>query len=144
MHSLLFTGLLYAQQENYKGQETNLSSEELIAKAQTVDFGDKLSNKIFDDEKNSYFAVDVNKLSSTYEKIRVLELGFENNTLVNISSDSNTGFYLFLVNNTLDKPEKEINSLFDEFQLQSKAELQKLNEEQLRLWLIQHDKYSKK
>lgn len=142
--SLSFNGLLYAQHKNYVRQETNLSTEELLDKAQNMDFGDNLSAEIFGDEKNAYYAVDVSKLSSAYEKIRILELGFSNNTLVVIGSDKNTGFYLFLVNNTLNKTTKDVNNLFDRFLTQSKAELKELNDEQLRLWLIQHDKYSKK
>ncbi|MAE07304.1 MAG: hypothetical protein CL661_12095 [Bacteroidetes bacterium] len=144
LFSLSFTVLLYAQDDNYKGKEASLSTTELSAKAETTDFKNNISAKIFIDEKNSYFAVDVRKLLSTYEEIRILELSFSNNNLVNIGSDKNTGFYFFLVNNTLNISEEDVNNLFNDFLVQTKTELLELNEEQLRLWLIQHDKYSKK
>ncbi len=142
--SLSFTGLLHAQHDTYKGKEASLSMNELLALAETADFENKISVKIFSDEKNSYFAFDVTKLSSSYDKIRILELSFTNKTLVNIGSDKNTGFYFFLVNNSLKKSNEEIINLFNEFLELSKSELQNLNQEQVRLWLIQHDKYSKK
>ncbi len=144
MLSLSFPGLLAAQHSSYAGDEAKLSQSILLSKAEVADYGEKISAKIFNDEKNTYYAVDVNKLSSAYEKIRVLELSFSDNALVNIGSDSNTGYYLFLVNNTLNKSTDEINNLFHKFLVQSKTELQEMNEEQIRLWLIQHDKYSKK
>ena len=139
MLSLSFPGLLHAQNDSYMGNEN-----ELLSKAESTDFSDNISAKLFQDEKNSYFAVDVSKLPSKYEKIRILELSFAGNTLVNIGSDKNMKFYFFLVNNTLNKTTEEINKLFNEFSVQAKAELQTMNEEQIRLWLIQHDKYSKK
>ncbi len=141
---LSFTGLLNAQNDNYIGNETELSESELLSKAESADYSNNISAKLFQDERNSYFAVDISKLPSKYEKIRILELSFTNKTVVNIGSDNNMKFYFFLVNNALNKSTEEINKLFSEFGAQSKAELQTMNEEQLRLWLIQHDKYSKK
>lgn len=139
-----FPVLLSAQQGSYKGGEAKLSESDILLKAKAADFGDNISAQIFYDEKNTYYAVDISKISSKYEKIRILELSFADKALVNIGSDNNTGYYFFLVNNTLRKSSDEINKLFSEFMVQSQVELKTMNEEQLRLWLIQHDKYSKK
>lgn len=138
-----FTGLLHAQQGSYIGTENSLSENELFAKATDADFGNNISTKIFEDVKNTYFAVDVSKLSSKYEKIRILELSYEDKALVSMGSDENTTFYFFLVNNTLNKSTEEIVGLLNDFLTRAKTELQAMNSEQLRLWLIQHDKYSK-
>ncbi|MBC8319384.1 MAG: hypothetical protein H8E34_01540 [Bacteroidetes bacterium] len=141
---IFFPGLLIAQHDSYKGIEAKFSENELLTMAGAADYGDNISAKIFEDEKNTYFAVDIGKLSSEYEKIRILELSYADNALVNIGSDKNMEYYLFLVNNTLNISSHEIIKVFDEFKVQSISELQVMNNEQLRLWLIQHDKYSKK
>ncbi len=135
--------LLHAQHDSYTGNEAKLFQNELVSKAEAANFGDKVSIKIHNDEKNTYYAFDVNKLSNKYERIRILELCYADNALVSIGSDKNMKFYLFLVNNTLNISTEEINNLFIEFIIQAETELQAMNEEQLRLWLIQHDKYSK-
>ena len=135
---------LNAQQGSYRGNEAKLSKSEILLKTKSLDFGDNISAEIYKDEKNTYYAVDISKLSSKYEKIRLLELSFADKALVNIGSDSSTGYYFFLVNNTLSKSSEEINKLFTGYLVKSQDELKLMNEEQLRLWLIQHDKYSKK
>jgi len=143
--TILFTSpiLLSAQQGSYKGKEAKLSTSEILLKAESLDFGDNISAEIYSDIKNTYYAVDVSKLSSKYEKIRLLELSFADKALVNIGSDISSGYYFFLVNNTLNKSNDDIVSMFTGYMIQSQDELRLLNEEQLRLWLIQHDKYSK-
>ena len=135
--------LLHAQHDSYLGNEAKLFKNELVSKAEVADFGDKVSIKIHNDEKNTYFAFDVNKLSNKYEKIRILELCYADNALVSIGSDKDMKFYLFLVNNTLNISTEEVNNLFNDFIIQAETELEAMNEEQLRLWFIQHDKYSK-
>ena len=137
------TGSLKAQSGSYTGNEANIESGSLLLKASMTDFGDEISVKIFEDDKNTYYAVDVSKLDSKYEQIRILELSYADKIIVNTNSDKTKKYYLFLVNNTLDKSEEEIITLFDDFSIQSKAELEAMNNEQIRLWLIQHDKYSK-
>lgn len=141
--SIFISGSLYAQTGNYKGSEPNLNTIALLEKAKSTNFDDNISAKIFEDSKNAYYAVDVSKLASEYEQIRFLEFSYANNIVVNTSSNKAKKYYLFLVNNTLNKSEEEINNLFNNFSIQSKEELQNMNNEQVRLWLIQHDKYSK-
>jgi hypothetical protein len=141
---LAFTGSLYAQTGSYAGNEANIESGSLMSKANMTDFGDEICAKIFEDDKNTYYAVDVSKLASKYEQIRILELTYANKVIVNTSNDSTKNYYLFLVNNTLNKSEQDIITLFDGFSVQAKTELETMNNEQLRLWLIQHDKYSGK
>jgi len=140
---LSFPIFLYSQHNSYMGKEAKLFQNELVSKAEAADFADKVSTVIHNDEKNTYFAFDVNKLSSKYEKIRILELSYADNTLVSIGVDKAFRFYFFLVNNTLNISPVKINNLFDEFIIQAKTELQAMNDEQLKLWLIQHNKYSK-
>lgn len=139
-----FTGSLYAQQGSYSGNESKVQSGSLLSKANATDFGNNISATIFKDDKNTYYAVDLSKLPEKFERIRVLELSYGNKVLVNIGNDLSTNFLFYLVNNTLNKSTQYINDLFNDFLTQSKAELQTMNAEQLRLWLIQHDKYSTK
>ncbi len=117
---LSFPHIIHAQNNSYKGTEANLAENDLLEIAKNSDFDNNVSMEIFKDEKNSYYAVDISKLTSTYEQIRILELSFANSTLVNIGSDKQTGFYLFLVNNKLNKSTEEINTLFNKFVSQSK------------------------
>ena len=141
--SFAVVGPLHAQSGSYIGNEANIESGSLLSKASMTDFGDEISAKIFEDDKNTYYAVDVSKLDSKYEEIRILELSYANKVIVNTNSDKTKKYYLFLVNNTLNKSEEDIIVLFDDFSIQSKTEYEAMNNEQIRLWLIQHDKYSK-
>ncbi|NQU34944.1 MAG: hypothetical protein HQ521_17085 [Bacteroidetes bacterium] len=141
---LILPGILNAQEDNYLGNEKKIQPEELLAKAMIADFSNSLSEKIYEDSKNSYFAVDVEKLNTKFERIRVLELSYGDDALVSIGTDENRLYYFFLVNNILNKTPEDINSTFIDFQIQATTELAKLNDEQLRLWLLQHEKFSKK
>ncbi len=141
---LILPGILNAQEGNYLGCEKKIHPEELLAKAMIADFSNNLSEKIYEDSKNSYFAVDVAKLNTKFERIRLLELSYSDDALVSIGTDENRLFYFFLVNNILNKTPEDINNTFIGFQTQATVESAKLNEEQLRLWLLQHDKFSKK
>ena len=136
-------GLLHSQNGSYLGIESNITKDEFIAKAESVDFGDKINTTIHKDEKNTYYAINISKLPSQFEKIRILELIFGDKNIVNIGSDINGKYYFFLVNNTLNKTSDDIDIAFEEYRKKSKEELEMMNDEQLRLWLIQHDKYSK-
>jgi len=131
-------------QGSYAGDENKVSTESLLSKAKEADFSNGISAKIFSDSKNSYFAVDLKKLTSNFIKIRILEQSYDNLILVNISNDNTKGYYLYLVNNSLKKSDEEVNTLFTDFLVQAKNEQQLMNDEQMRLWIIQHDKYSKK
>jgi len=143
--SLLVTGSLYAQQQgSYIGDEPSLESSSLLTKASMANFENGICAKIFEDNKNSYYAVDVSQLTSQYEKIRLLELSYKDRVLVSLGSDSDVKYYFYLVNNTLDRSSTEVAQIVTDFLLQSKDEENALNSEQLRLWLIQHDKHTNK
>jgi len=131
-------------QGSYAGLEDKVTTENLLSKAKSADFSNGISAKVFSDSKNSYFAVDLSNLSSDFIKIRILEQSYDNLILVNISSDISKEYYLYLVNNSLDKSDDEVNILFTDFLTQAKNERQLMNDEQMRLWIIQHDKYTKK
>jgi len=141
--SLTMSGSLYAQQDSYAGNESKIDAASLLSEAKKANFDNNICVKIFKDVKNTYYAVDVSQLTSKYEKIRLLELSYEDKALVSMGSDNDVKYYFFLVNNTLDKTPQEVADIITNFLSQSKVEEKKLNSEQLRLWLIQHDKYSK-
>ena len=141
---LSFPVLVNAQHDSYMGNETNLFQNELLSKAELADFSTSISAKIFKDEKNTYFAVNASKLSSQYEKIRFLELSFTNNIIVSIGYEEDMKYYYFLVNNSLHKSTEEVNDIFNGFTAQANTELQTMNEEQIRLWLLQHNKFHTK
>ena len=136
--------LINAQSGNYGGKESNIYIEDLIEIADKTEFGDNISSYLMQDIKNKYYAVKVSKLATQFEKIRLLELSYEDNEIVSMGADENNIYYFFLVNNVLNKTKEDINYKLAEFSNTSKKEYQELNSEQLRLWLIQHDKYSNK
>ena len=141
--SLTITGNIIAQ-GSYAGTEPKLEYNTLLEKAKATNFNNELSAKVHQDQKNTYYAIDVSKLKSEYEQIRLLELSYNSTVIVNTGNDRSSNYYLFLVNNTLDKTDEEIFVLFDNYSQQSKTEMLDMTGEQMRLWLIQHDKYSKK
>ncbi len=140
--TILFSGSIYSQQSSYMGTEAMINHSELLSKAKATDFGKSISAQIYKDSKNTYYAVDVKKLSSKYEKIRLLELSYADKVLVSMGADSDFNYYFFLVNNTMDKSPDYVYDVLNSFLSQSKEEEKTLSDEQLRLWLIQHDKYS--
>lgn len=136
--------LLNAQDSSYSGVEEVLNSSDLVLMANKISFGENLCESFHKDVKNTYYAVNASALNSKFEKIRLLELSYANDAIVNIGMSDDGVLYLYLVNNTLGKTNQTIQDLFSGFAIQAKEELEKMNDEQLRLWLIQHDKYFKK
>lgn len=132
-----------AQENNYSGTEKELQASELFTMANSADYSDNICANIHKDEKNTYYSLDVSSFSTKYEKIRILEFIYGNDAIVSIGMNPDKTKYLFLVNNTLNNSEQNVQDAFKDFMVQSKNELNKLNEEQLRLWLIEHDKYLK-
>jgi len=139
---IAFSTMLRAQ-GHYLGNKKNISLQELLKQAEVTDYGKNISAEIYQDVKNTYYAVNLSKVPSRYVKIRLLEMSFSNNALVNIYSDINSGYLLFLVNNTLNKKDKQIVGLFENFKEKANKEERLLSAEQLHLWMIQHDKYKK-
>ncbi len=135
--------LLASQNSKYIGNENNIQNAELSNKSKSTNFNDKYSAQIYEDSKNTYFAIDIAKLNSKYLEFRILELCYGDKAIVSIGKDNTNEYYFFLVNNTLNKSAEEINQTFDDFLITATNELSKLNEEQIRLWLIQHDKSKK-
>ena len=142
--TLILPFTVFSQTAHYLGTEKNLNGDFLLKKAENTDFGNNVAAKIFSDSKNTYFAVDLNKLPTKYQKIRVLELSFDDKALVNILSDINGKYLLFLVNNTLKIPPSEIVSKLETFKTKVSDEEKNLNNEELKIWFKNHDKYSKR
>ncbi len=142
---IIFTGFnMLAQDSNYSENEENISLDQLIEKAQSIDLSENLCSLIHEDLKNTYYVINANKLESRYEKIRLLELTYTDDALVSIGNNKDMTQFFYLTNNTLNKTTDDIQRLFEDFAVQSKSEMESLDTEQMRLWLIQHDKYSKK
>jgi len=142
---IIFTGFnMLAQDSNYSGNEENISLDQLIEKAQSIDLSENLCSLIHEDLKNTYYVINANKLESKYEKIRLLELTYTDDALVSIGNNKDMTQFFYLTNNTLNKTTDDIQRLFEDFAVQSKSEMESIDTEQMRLWLIQHDKYSKK
>ncbi len=136
--------LAFSQNSIYLGKEKNIDNTFLLKKAETTNFNGNLAAKIYTDEKNSYYAVDLSKFSSRYEKIRVLEFTYKNRELINIYNDINGKYLLFLVNNTLNLQPSDVIDKLNRFKTEAEKEKSAMNEEEMKLWLKQHDKYIKK
>lgn len=141
---IMLSSVTFTQNNKYLGNEKDISGSELIAKAQNTDFEAQIVKEIFSDEKNTYFALDNSSIESRYVKIRILEQSYSDKVLVNIGPDIDSGYMLFLVNNTLNKSQLDIVKLIDTFRVTALKEEASMNEESMKLWLSKHKKFSKK
>jgi len=141
---ILLSSVSFTQNNKYLGIEKDISGSELIVKAQNTDFEGQIAKEVFSDEKNTYFALDNSAIESRYVKIRILEQSYNDKVLVNIGPEIDTGYMLFLVNNTMNKSQSDIVKLLDTFRVTALKEEASMNEEAMNLWLSKHKKFSKK
>ncbi len=128
----------------YLGKEKNIDVNFLLKKAENGNFDGNIAAKIYQDKKNSYYAVDLSQISTRYEKIRILEHSYQDKSLTNIYNDINGKYLLFLVNNALNIPPSGIVDKLNGFYAKSKKEMKAMNEGEMKTWLKKHDKYNKK
>ncbi len=132
---------LVAQQDNYMGKEKQITITDLEFERAKLKFDEALSMQIFQDEKNTYFAVDASKLASRYEKLRLIDLTYGDKYLVNIGSNPAESFFYFLVNNTILEEVADVKLMFEEYAQKAKDELNQMTTDELNQWLAKHDKY---
>ncbi len=141
---LSFPVFVFSQTAHYIGTEKNVNSSFLIERAERVNFGKNVAAKIYKDVKNTYYAVDLKRITSRYVKIRLLEYSYQDNALTNILSNINGDYLLFLVNNKLNKSSKNIILLIEKYKTEASNEEDKMSNAEKTLWLQKHDKYSLK
>jgi len=139
--TLFFASSVFAQQGEYMGAEKNITSSELVTKANETNFDGGLVAMIFKDEKNTYYALKNSDIESRYIKIRILEQSYSDNKLVNIGSSLNKEYLMFLVNNTLNVNKDEITEIFNIYYSTALKEKTSMNEQAMTIWLHKHDKY---
>ena len=139
-----FPTKFFAQSGHYLGTERNINAGFLEAKAKSTNFGNHIAAKIYEDVKNSYYALSVKKIESDYVKVRLLEMVYKDNVLTSISGNINGDYLYFLVNKALNKSDKDIVSLFERYKTKAEKEEQSMSSESLKLWLEHHNKYGKK
>lgn len=139
-----FVSTAFSQESKYLGQEKEITSSELVVKANNTEFNGNFIGQIFIDKKNTYFAIDNGQIESRYVKIRILEQSFSDKKIVNISSSLNQEYILFLVNNKLIGKDGEILDLFNSYYDTAKKEETSMSEEDMTIWLNNHDKYNHK
>lgn len=133
----------FSQNTNNIAQEENITTIELIQKAEVTDFNDQKVKMIYSDNKNSYFAIDNSLIDSRFVKIRILEQTYKDKTLVNIGPEIDEGYMLFLVNNNLNKSREDILKLFDSYRVTAIKEEASMNKESMKSWLENHKKFLK-
>ncbi len=127
----------YAQ--NISREQVSISK--LIELSEETEFNG-LSSLLYSDEENDYFAVNTKSVESRFVKIRMFELSYENNILVNIGSHDNLNYMYFLVNKVHETSHEEFERKIADFKDTAIVESNQMNGEQMRLWLLQHDKYN--
>ncbi len=140
---ILFASTIFAQQGEYMGNEKDITSSELVIKANETNFNGGFAAMIFEDEKNTYYALKNSGIESKYIKIRILEQSYSDRELVNIGSSLKQEYLMFLVNNTLNVSEDKIIDLFNDYYSIALKEETSMNEEAMTVWLNKHDKYTK-
>ena len=136
--SILCSTGLYSQSYQHDSD----THQKLVEKAKKTDF-EGLTSIISFDKQNNYYAVKTSSIKSRYIKIRILEQSYEDDYLVNIGTFNNLEYLLFLVKKTPDTESINVEKLIDNYNTTAIQELDKLDSEQVRLWLLQHDKYIK-
>ncbi len=140
----LFSSSILAQEYRYLGTEPNITHEELLQKANLLDYSTESFQELYKDSKNTYFVFSTRSLENRVVKIMILELISKDNTLVNIGASPDTDLNLFLINNSLGKTTDQIREIVHGYVIQSQNEVSQLTDEQQQQWLNENDKYTKK
>jgi len=138
---LILTNLTFSQNNKYLGKEKDITLSELLLKADNTNFEDQIVKRIYSDEKNSYFALKNNTISSKYVKVRILEQSYQDKSLVNIGPEMDDGYMVFLVNNTLNKSDNEIINLFESWRQKAVREMNSMGEAEMKKWIDEHIKF---
>ena len=142
--ALFLTTPSFSQQDKYLSNEKDITISQLAEKADATDFKVNFVAEIYQDEKNTYFAINNSNIESRYVKLRLLEQIFSDNTIVSISSSLQNSYLLFLTNNTVINDQKPVIDMFQVYYSIAIKEEASMNEEDMTHWLIKHDKYKKK
>ncbi len=137
---LFSTAFAVSQNKHYLGTEPDLPAAKLLQNAAKANFNGHMAAQIYKDDKNTYYAVNLQKIKSNYLKIRLLEQSYKSKYLVSISANIKADYLLFLVNNTLKKSNTQIVTLLESYLQKAKNEALTMNAEQMRLWLLSHQK----
>ena len=135
---ILYSTGLFAQSH----KKESVTHQKLFEKAKNTEFKGFTSMISFDDH-NYYYAVKTSDIKSRYIKIRLLEQTFEDDYLVNIGTFDNLEYMVFLVKKIPGRENRDIEKIIVDYYNIANQELNKLDSEQTRLWLLQHDKYTK-
>lgn len=141
---LVFTAtpiITIGQNSSYLGKEKDINKDFLRVKADNAVFADDICTSIYQDEKNSYYCINISSFESKFEEIRLLEYSYSDRHVVSLGKDNQ--FLYFLVDNVHNLNNIDVVSIFKEFHEKAIQEKESLNAEQMRLWLIQHDKDTK-
>lgn len=121
----------------------DISTYSLIELAKSNN-SDEFCYLLTEDSENHYYAVNTKTIDSRYVKIRMLEQSYNSDYLVNIGvSSAELDLLVFLVKKSTNKNSDEVQQTFEDYIINAKKELNDKNPEQLRLWMMQHDKYQK-
>ncbi len=132
---MLFTSLLSAQDEN------TYSIARLITMAKEMP-ASKLCTLLAEDYDNVYYSVNTSEDESRFVKIRIIEQSYESDFLINIGmSSKDLEHIIYIVKKIPPVKQADVYKAFEVFRKNAELELTKLNDEQLRLWYLQHDKY---
>ena len=138
---MLCSHMLISQQDRYLGTEKQITQEDLDQMMEEVSFGEAFSKQIHKDEKNTYFAFDASKLVSRFEKLRLIELIYDDTYLVNIGADPDEPFFFFLVNNVVMDEIGEVEAVFTEYATRAGNDYRNMSPEERQQWLLKHDKH---
>ena len=123
-------------------ERESVTRQKLLEKAKNTEFKGFTAMISFDDH-NYYYAIKTSDIKSRYVRIRILEQTFEDDYLVNIGTFDNLEYMLFLVKKIPGRENRDIETIIVDYFNIANQELNKLDSEQTRLWLLQHDKYTK-
>ncbi|MDG2080895.1 MAG: hypothetical protein P8J47_03830 [Bacteroidales bacterium] len=123
---------------------SSLTVIELSEMAKSMEFINGPSENFANDQTNNYYVLSTQDIEHKFVTFYILEQSYNSDFLVNIGSSSELELHFFLVNKVHGKTDLDIYTEFNAYIDKANNALENMNQEQLRLWELQHNKFTAK
>ncbi|MCP4910831.1 MAG: hypothetical protein GY907_08995 [Bacteroidetes bacterium] len=123
---------------------SSLTVNELSKMVESREFASGPYENFANDQTNNYYVLSTQDIEHKFVTLYILEQSYNSNFMVNIGSSSDFDLHFFLVNKVHGKTDLDIYTELNTYIDKANNAIESMNQEQLRLWELQHNKFSSK
>jgi hypothetical protein len=123
---------------------SSLTVNELSKMVESREFASGPYENFANDQTNNYYVLSTQDIEHKFVTLYILEQSYNSNFMVNIGSSSDLDLHFFLVNKVHCKTDLDIYTELNTYIDKANNAIESMNQEQLRLWELQHNKFSSK